>query len=337
MRRVLTTLAVSIAAAAAALPTSTALASPDHAERPTSFAVIGDMPYGDAEVAAFPAKLKQIDDDRAVSWVAHLGDIKSGSSVCSDEYFALIKQDFDRLEEPLVYTPGDNEWTDCHRPNNGAYNPLERLDAVREVFFAHPGTTLGRPMAVRSQQASGLPENVSFEKERVGFAVVHVVGSNNSLAPWTGQSAPTPEQTAEVLGRTAAVIEQIHEEFARARHRHLAGVVLMMQADMFDPTVATPAFAQWYAFQPIVQAIARESRDFGRPVYLFNGDSHTYTSDQPLAEGSSWSSFYRVSEPVPNLRRVTVDGSGNAHDYLRVTIVPNSPEVLRWVQVPYTV
>lgn len=52
---------------------------------------------------------------------------------------------------PLVYTPGDNEWTDCHRVNNGAYDPLDRLAAVRKTFFPRPGFTLGPPMRVDSQ------------------------------------------------------------------------------------------------------------------------------------------------------------------------------------------
>ncbi len=34
-----------------------------------------------------------------------------------------------------MYVPGDNEWTDCHRVNNGGYNALERLDFIRRTLF----------------------------------------------------------------------------------------------------------------------------------------------------------------------------------------------------------
>ena len=61
----------------------------------------------------------------------HLGDIKNGSSRCDDSYFAQIAAGFSSLTIPLIFTPGDNEWTDCHRANNGAYDPLERLAALR--------------------------------------------------------------------------------------------------------------------------------------------------------------------------------------------------------------
>ena len=102
---------------------------------------------------------------------------------------------------------GDNEWTDCHRPNNGGYNPLERLAKVRATFFPSPGRTLGQHQTkVSSQADQGYPENVTYDRAGVAFVAVHIVGSNNSLAPWTGSTAPTPEQTTEVLGRTAADI-----------------------------------------------------------------------------------------------------------------------------------
>jgi len=171
--------------------------------RAFTFAVIGDIPYGDDQIAKFPGRIDQLNADPQVQLVSHLGDIKSGSSVCSDEYFAMIRTQFDRFRDPLVYTPGDNEWTDCHRPNNGGYNPLERLTKIRQVFFPTPGKTLGRPMPVTAQTPQGYPENVTFDKAGVAFAAVHIVGSNNSLAPWTGNTTATPEQTAEVLGRTA--------------------------------------------------------------------------------------------------------------------------------------
>ena len=305
--------------------------------QPYTFAVIGDIPYGAAQEAQLPHWIDQVNADRQVALVAHLGDIKSGSTACSDTYFAQIRTQFDRFKDPLVYTPGDNEWTDCHRPNNGPYNPLERLDAVRDVFFDQPGRTMGRRAArVQSQTADGYRENVRFTRAGVSFAAVHIVGSNNSLAPWTGATTATPEQTAEVLGRTAAAVEWIGDTFDAARRDRSRAVVLMTQADMFDPTNTEPNFAEVYGFQPIVAAIARESARYDKPVYLFNGDSHIYNQDKPLAGGSPWLDLYGIDAPVANLTRVTVDGSTDADNYLRVTINPRGRQVLDWERVPLT-
>lgn len=324
------------ASAPASAPASPpAVASSD--EPPYTFAVIGDIPYGAAQIANFPKVIAQINADPAVQWVDHLGDIKDGSSVCSDAYFQMIKAEFDKFVDPLVYTVGDNEWTDCHRPNNGGYNPLERLAKIRQVFFPHPDHTLGQQSAhVFSQADRGIPEDVQWERADVAFAAVDVVGSNNSMAPWTGQTAPTPEQAAEVRARTAAVLQEIQGTFAQARAHHDKAVTLLMQADMFDPTVSNPSFADYSAFQPIVATIARESAGFPGPVYLFNGDSHVYNSDQPLAAGSKWLSFYGITQPAPNLSRVTVDGSTNVNNYLRVTVQHRGPQVLTWTRVPFS-
>jgi hypothetical protein len=109
----------------------------------------------------------------------------------------------------------------------------------------------------------------------------------------------------------------------------------MTQADMFDPTVAKPTYADYYAFQPIVRAIAQETADYGGPVYLLNGDSHVYNSDRPLAAGSKWLDLYGIAA-VSNLERITVDGSDNNDDYLKVTIQPRGRAVLTWERVPYT-
>ena len=328
---------LSTGSAAAGDPAATGNNGDRGSEKAFTFAVIGDIPYGDAQIAAFPGRIDQINADRQVQLVDHLGDIKSGSSICSDQYFADIRAQFDRFTDPLVYTPGDNEWTDCHRANNGSYNPLERLAKVRELFFPHPGHTLGQhAIEVTAQTGQGYPENVSYERAQVAFAAVHIVGSNNSLAPWTGNTTATPEQTAEVLGRTAAGIGLIHSTFQLAKTHRDRAVVLLTQADMFDPTVTGPTFADYYAFQPIVQAIAQESAAFNGKVYLFNGDSHVYNQDTPLATGSPWLSFYGVTGPAANLTRVTVEGSTAVDEWLKVSIDRRNPAVLTFQRVPFS-
>jgi hypothetical protein len=308
-----------------------------------TFGVIGDIPYGDAEIAKFPARIQDINADADLKFVTHVGDIKNGSSVCSDEYFANIRTQFDTFEHPLVYTPGDNEWVDCHRTNNGAYNPLERLDKLRDVFFTEPGKTLGAAMPVKTQESFGLPENVRFTQNRVAFSVLNIQGSNNSLLPWTGlgETSATPEQLAEVEHRTDAVLDQIRETFSDAERRNDRAVVLMTQADMFDPSLLAAASADpdtISGFREIVQTITEETNRFDAPVYLINGDSHVFAENEPLAGGSPWLDVY--GQPAADdLQRITVDGSANATNYVRFTVAANSAaggDVLSWEKVPFS-
>jgi hypothetical protein len=304
-----------------------------------SFAVIGDVPYGDAAQARFPVFVQGINADPDVTQVTHLGDIKSGSSTCDDQRLAAVRRDFDLFEDPLYYTPGDNEWTDCHRVNNGGYQPLERLDKVRSLFFSPAGRTQGAQVPVSSQSGRGIPENLRWTRGDVSFATLHVVGSNNDLAPWSGlgHTSTVPAQLREERQRMAAAIANMHAAFTDARTHRRRAVVLLQQADMFDPTVSDPQLSDYDAFRPLVQALVDESRRYRGPVYLFNGDSHRFNQDRPLAEGSPWLSFYGTRGSADDLRRVTVDGSdlGEA-DWLKVTVHPQGSEPLTLERVPGT-
>lgn len=341
MRSLKIALATVVALAAASAPLAQATPRPvqdDHSRPGTySFAVIGDIPYGADQLAAFPTWVSEI-NNADPKFTVHVGDIKNGSTRCDDAYYRAIKADLDQFARPLVYTPGDNEWTDCHRTNNGSYNPLERLAFDRSVFFARPGRTLGQhPMRVSTQARAGFPENVSWRSRGVGFAALHVVGSNNDLQPWSGigLTAATPEQVAEEHARMASVIRLVKTTFAEARERHDRAVALFLQADMFDPTFAV-TWADTSAFQPLVQTLIDESNRFRGDVYLFNGDSHLYNADRPLSVGSKWLTFYGAKGSADKVQRITVDGSANNTDWLKVTINrPGARETLNWERVPY--
>ena len=59
-----------------------------------------------------------------------------------------------------MFTPGDNDWTDCDRPSNGGFNSLERLDHERQLFFSTP-FTLGQHRLRQEVQTSPLCLGVS--------------------------------------------------------------------------------------------------------------------------------------------------------------------------------
>jgi hypothetical protein len=294
-----------------------------------SFAVIGDLPYGPRQLFEFAGRIDQLSRASNVQLAVHLGDVTSGGAAgnCTDSYASSIKSVLDRFAGPLVYTPGDNEWTDCLAAGTGAADPLRRLSALRGIFFAHPGRTLGRtPMSVATQE--GHPENVSFDRGGISIAAVHLVGSDNDLAPWPGYSEATAAQRSEARARLDADIRMMRSTFARAKRVDSRAVVLLTQADMFSGSGAR----RRSAFQTFVQALASETLAFDRPVLLINGDTHLYRWDRPLTS-PTWKRFYGLSTPVPNLLRVVV--TGGTSEWLRVTVEPNT-FVLQWERVPFT-
>jgi hypothetical protein len=300
-----------------------------HGARPLTYAIIGDTPYGQPQIDNFPNDVAEINADPDVGLVVHLGDIKNGSSRCDTTYFEQIRADFDRFADPLVYTPGDNEWTDCHRANNGAYTPTERLDTLRRVFFDRPGWSLGRHSRRLAAQHPPYVENVAWSQRAVRFATLHVVGSNNDWLPWFDATAQSPAQVQEYTRRNAADLSWLARVFETAEIQHARAVVLAIQADMWDPAFSGPNDnpTQYDHFTDLVRALAGHARAFGGPVLLLDGDSHQFTDDRPLADPARpWQkAMYGLTRDVPNLRRITVNGSTTpCHEWLKLSIDPRA-------------
>jgi hypothetical protein len=308
-------------------------------EEPIDIAIIGDTPYGAAQIEDFPNLLADIDADERISTVVHLGDIKNGSSRCDDSYYAQIFAGISTLTIPFILTPGDNEWTDCHRRSNGAYDPLERLAKLREVFYPVPGLALagGFKQVLAQSETPGFEtyvENQIWFDASVAFGAVHVVGSNDSKVPWytddtTGTKVDDPpRRDAERTARNAATIAWLDRLFEIADEHEAAGVAIMMQADMFDAfSVANNLPLD--SFSNIVQHIGALSKAYGKPVLLLQGDSHVFIADKPLENGNT---VHGVTDAVPNLTRIVVQGSTTTPltEWLRLHVDPSSPEVFSW-------
>lgn len=281
-----------------------------------SFALVGDVPYSVGAEQRFARMLRQIDDDPSVRFVLHAGDLKGSDEPCSDELLGRRLAQLRAAGKALVYTPGDNEWTDCHRASAGGHDPLERLAALRRLAYPEPDHSLGRaPLALQSQ--AGFPENVRFAYGRVAFVTLHVTGSNNGLEPWGAgtvaqASAVHEEQQAAFLGREAANLAWLEDAFARTRADEAIGVVVLMHA---NPRFELPlGSARRAGFEAVVGALARLAAGSGRPVLLLHGDHHLFIDDRPLAG---------ASPPVPNLRRVQAFGHPFM-EWIRIDVDPAS-------------
>ena len=347
------------------------------AEPVSTIAVIGDVPYGtsptdQSQTVAHPAFITAINADQDTSLVLHVGDIHSGKQYCTDAYNTTVFNQWKAFRAPLVYTPGDNEWADCHKikEGGGTYNaatgridygvdangnlldyaggdPVANLQLVRSTFFANPGKTLGASMSVHSQAQefdaahpldSSYVENVWFEKSRVLFVTINVPGgSNNDTDPWYGAPSMSPVQAQEVANRTAADLRWLDVAFKQAQSNGDLGVVIQLQADMWDLDGALPAHIA--AYKPLIERIATLTKAFGKPVLLLNGDSHTYRSDNPLLAGAACviegtagaapvacSSDPYLNQPggynVANFHRIVVHGSTTPLEWLKLSINP---------------
>ncbi len=312
---------------------------------PLSLAVIGDTPYGPDKMAEFPRLVALIDADGAVGLVAHLGDIKAGGAAgCTDAYYASVRALFDGFDDPFVYTPGDNEWSDCHGAagSAGFYKPSERLQAIRTLFFPAPGRTLGgrrKPVLTQGGDArnAAYVENVMWMESKVVFATLNVPGSNNGLAPWgavptDAASNAFPTQAEEYAARAQANADWVARTFATAAANDASGVVLMLQADMWAGGVA--AAASLTGYDALVRQIGTLASAFARPVMLLEGDSHTFRTDAPYAAASPLRLVHPSTPAAENVTRMVVEGSSGRTEYVRFTVDPRGGSLFAWQRVP---
>jgi hypothetical protein len=272
--------------------------------------LIGDFPYNAVQEQQAANLFRELDGEK-LAFITHDGDIKSGSSACTDDVYLKEFQRFEASDNPLIYTPGDNEWTDCHRPPNfpedpAEADPLNRLSLVRETFFAD-GYSLGEKEIPVQRQSVEYPENARWIRG-VTFATLHVVGSNNNRPP---AAAPTIGNEAEYQARNAANLEWMAETFDAANASGSPGVMLVIQANPFEEDTATPS-----GFTEFKAALEAEVTAFDGPVVLVHGDSHTFRIDRPVISGT---------RPL-NFTRVETFGSPDVH-WVRATVDPRDPEV----------
>ena len=296
-----------------------AVAAPQATAQPFEFIALGDTPYKLPDDYVKFDRLIGAINARRPAFSIHVGDIKSGSSPCTDENLTKVLQQFATFEQPLLYTPGDNEWTDCHRPRAGGFDPLERLAKLRELFFADPTRSQGRAKIAVESQARVMAErfgkyveNARWTQNGVVFATVHVVGSNNNFEPGA------PHVAMEYFERDAANVAWIDASFAHAQATGAKAVVLSWQADVLDIRQKWAGdMPRVSGFVNTVNAVERGAKAFGKPVLVIHGDEHEFQVSRFL------NAKY---QPIPNVLRLEVMGESHVHA-VRVLVDPDSPSV----------
>jgi hypothetical protein len=273
---------------------------------------MGDAPYTGLEEIAFEAMMGEIDRTN-VAFVVHVGDFKRSRAPCSDELFGRRLALFQRSAHPFVFVFGDNEWTDCHLPAAGGYDPVERLARLRALFAAGDHSLGRRTIALERQSAdprwATFRENMRWMRGGVVFVGLNIPGSNNNLARSSAGNA-------EYTERNAANLAWMQESFSTAADRGAVGILLAIQADpYFELARGHPRRRGYESF---LTALERETVRFARPVVLVHGDTHIFRIDKPLVGATG--------RRVENFTRVEVFGSPVV-GWVRGRVEPDSAAV----------
>ena len=277
------------------------------------FITLGDMPYGDPKRVYPPfetliGKINRLKPDFTI----HVGDTKSSSTPCTDK--ALDDQlDFmNKFDGPLVYSPGDNEWTDCYRKKAGEFDPVERLNYIRKKYFP-TAKSLGRAPMTIERQADVMKgfetyvENARFNKNGIAFITAHIVGSNNNF------ESHDPAAVAEFFDREKATLAWLKYTFEKAKDDKAKAIVLAIHANMFEfafNKFKRERFLRHSGFRRIGKELIDQARSFGKPVLLIYGDSHIFRVYRPLRRRAK------------NITALEVYGASNMHA-VEVTVSPD--------------
>jgi hypothetical protein len=314
----------------------------------------GDLPYSDVQETGVAKLIKDMNKQR-LAFTVHDGDLKQGNGlpICDEAMYSKALDYFNSLKAPAMFTPGDNDWTDCDRPLNGGFDSLDRLSFERRFFFSDD-FSLGEhrlhqhvqtdPLCLGGSNVSpiyeGCVENRRWTVGRVTYATMNIQGSCNNLC---GVDFNTDEYAA----RNAANIAWMNETFAEATRRHSVAIMFISQADpgfsqfefdapQRDPKTlaqtsgpsSTPNAADFDGFKDFLVALRAKVIAFGRPVTYVHGDSHYFRIDKPLLDPAG---LIRLQ----NFTRVETfgdhaEGSNNDVQWVKVLVDPRTPEVFAY-------
>src|SRR5947208_2970331 len=272
--------------------------------------IVGDRPYTAADEARMPALIRDV--NRAdLAFVLRVGDMQadgagytSGALPCADATLALRKAQIETIRHPVILTPGDNDWSDCHRAVPKGFDPAERLAKLREMFFQGDESLGQRRLRLLRPSAdpryAKFRENARWDHGGVLFITLHMVGDNNNRGR-------TPEQDAEYAERMAANLEWMKQGFELAARGGYKAVMIVTQANPYLEETWNaafkrrmrigPPFATPFGFADFLSALEQEISLFERPVALVHGDTHFFRVDKPLRfaqDPRAYENFIRV-------------------------------------------
>ncbi|MFN7932359.1 MAG: hypothetical protein U0R19_03480 [Bryobacteraceae bacterium] len=301
------------------------------------FAVIGDMPYnpatGDRQTYPSPPYerlIKAVNDDRA-RFTVHIGDIKGGATRCEDEVYLKNLEYFNTFQRPLIFTPGDNEWTDCHRDTNGIFDPIKRLEFLRATFYPDDKSLGRRKMDLTRQSSSPgfskFRENAIWKMGAVLFVTLHQPGSNNNFGRLTGEYPDL--SNAEYSERNRANMAWLDYAFEQANaDPKIKGVAIFSQANPFERFLetATPPYPS-SGYADFISNLRNKVVASNKQVVYFGGDTHYFRIDKPLTNTfPSPTQLTTAGTRIMNFTRVEVFAQNEVH-YILVQVDATDPDL----------
>ncbi|SDB98522.1 hypothetical protein [Paraburkholderia lycopersici] len=263
-----------------------------HAQSPRyAFAVVANALASQNDEAAARRLLDAIGRDPQIAFIVYDGNLKGVHEACADHLYERRHDILDTSRVPLVFVPGERDWVTCGANGSGAYDPAERLDFLRQNFFADPNSLGQNPFALtRESEVSRFRpyrENVRWQLGDTVFIGVNAPAGNNHYLNAGGRNG-------EFEDRVIANSFWLEHAAEYAKRRNARAIIIFMQGDAMPEHYERPERFAWLRFHraprdgylELRRSLVKLAQTFRGPVILVNADdsklTHGFTIDQPL-------------------------------------------------------
>jgi hypothetical protein len=189
------------------------------------FAVIGHS-LGDGGEARLKQAIDEA-DDKSTAFVVVTG-IKGAKEACSDKLYQERRELVADARRPAIVVPTASDWTEC-RNSAGRTNAIERLNRIRELFYAEPQSLGARKLPLTRQSMSprfrSYAENAHWSVGKVLYAALNLPANNNHYLTEAGRNS-------EYEDRLVANRFWLNRLFAIAKRDKLEAIVLFAEGDL---------------------------------------------------------------------------------------------------------
>lgn len=211
---------------AALLAVHAACAGAPKASAPMQFGVIGHSfsnHGGEAQLEQSLAKTR----DAGLAFVVAAG-IKTAAEPCTDALYTHRHDMFEEAHVPVIVVPAASDWAECKNAS-GRLVGNERLNRLREVFYAEPTALGGTPLLLARQSANAkfrsYAENAYWMTGNVLYATLNIPSNNNHYRSEAGRNS-------EFEDRVVANRFWLNRLFALAKRKKLDALVLFSEGNV---------------------------------------------------------------------------------------------------------
>jgi hypothetical protein len=330
-----------------ALFLSASLSTPLSAAPLVRFAVVGDVPAGTAGESATRTLLLALGAAQP-AFVLDTGNLKLAGEQCSD---ALLQSRVDLLNTsplPLILIPGADDWVNCQLPAAGGYDPLERLDFLREHFL-DSAESLGQKTLPLTRESDvtrfrQFHENIEWQDGPVLFIGLNVSSSANHFVRGGGRNG-------EFEDRAVANRYWLEHAYRVSQRRRTEAVVIAIEGDPGWEEPRRRGAFDWFNFgeaQPrdpyleFKRDLLKFAQQFGGPVLLVH-QADFKVRIEGTAEGTARETSPKLGPafrlesperrkkgaPITHIWQLQIDAQPDAQRWVAVEVVTGHEPVFR--------